>query len=73
MIMNENTKDATYNEGNERQRMLNQLAKNGLRGDDVHGRLAWNIVTQTHELAYKQDELFAEMCNLINKIRNSKR
>ena len=71
--MNENIKDATYNEGNERQRMLNQLAKNGLRGDDVHGRLAWNIVAQTHELAYKQDELFAEMCNLIDNIRHTKR
>lgn len=71
MSMSENIKDAIFDEGSHRQRMLNQLAKNGLRGDDVHGLLAWNVATTSHDLTYKQDELFAELCNLIVRVRNS--
>lgn len=70
--MTENVKDALYNASNERQRMLNNLAKNGLRVDDQWGSLAWRIASDSHELSYKQEELFAELCNLIKRIRNSR-
>lgn len=69
--MSDNKDLGPYNEQVERQRMLNNLSKNGMRTDDKYGILAWNICITSHELYYKQEELFAELVNLITRVRKN--
>lgn len=58
-----------FDEKSEQQRMLNALSANGFRTDDQHARLAWRICTSTHDVPFKQNELFQEIAGLIRRQR----
>ena len=59
-----------FDEKSEQQRMLNALSSSGFRTDDSNARLAWRICTSTHDIPFKQNELFQEIAALIKRIRN---
>ena len=61
----------TYNEANERQRLANALTKHNIPVNDKVGRLAWNIAVQYGANYPQQDELFAELVNLIARVRDT--
>ena len=59
-----------FDEKSEQQRMLNALSSSGFRTDDGNARLALRICTSTHDIPFKQNELFQEIAALIKRIRN---
>jgi hypothetical protein len=58
-----------YNEKNELQRMANAILKQKFPVNDQLARLAWNIATEYIHDTTKQEELFAELANLLRRAR----
>ena len=58
-----------YNERNEQQRTTNAMIREKFAANDPLARLAWNISTDYVSIPKKQEELFAELANLLRKAR----
>jgi|GEM_PF-5607522 hypothetical protein len=69
--MYDNKDAGPYNERNELQRTTNAMVREKFAANDPLARLAWNISTEYISDPTKQEELFAELANLLRKARNS--